>query len=131
LAIPTSKGSLAATFAVGGEGSGGGIGGLVTVDNLATVQTLGDGARGIFAQSVGGGGGSGGSASATSVSVAPGKSLALSLAIGGSGAGGGAGGEVRLDNRAFVGTAGHTAHALMAQSVGGGGGTGGAGSASA
>ncbi|CAH1651485.1 Autotransporter domain-containing protein [Hyphomicrobiales bacterium] len=54
------------SFAIGGDGGSGNNGGLVTITNRsgATIETHGDGAFGIQAQSIGGGGGSGGSGSA-------------------------------------------------------------------
>ena len=50
--------SLAAT--IGGNGGTGSHGGKVTVDNSGEIETSGDTAHGIYAQSVGGGGGDGG-----------------------------------------------------------------------
>ncbi|CAH1651510.1 autotransporter outer membrane beta-barrel domain-containing protein [Chelatococcus asaccharovorans] len=54
------------SFVIGGDGGSGNNGGLVTVANKsgATIETHGEGAFGIQAQSIGGGGGSGGSGSA-------------------------------------------------------------------
>ena len=49
-------------ISVGGEGGEGAASAPVTVTNDGSVTTHGDGAHGIFAQSVGGGGGDGGSA---------------------------------------------------------------------
>ncbi len=111
------------TPAIGGSAGGGGDGGNVTMTagNLAVVSTVGDGAAGMLAQSVGGGGGSGGSAMQTSL-FAP-----VSVAIGGQGGGGGNAGTVTLQaSGALLSTNGASAAGLIAQSVGGGGGNGGA-----
>ncbi len=44
--------------AIGGQGSAGGLGGDVDVDNAGTIITWGSGSKGVLAQSIGGGGGS-------------------------------------------------------------------------
>ncbi|MBS7532506.1 autotransporter outer membrane beta-barrel domain-containing protein [Ancylobacter sonchi] len=108
--------------AVGGAGGASGDGGEVDVTlQSSTVQTAGDFAAGVGAQSVGGGGGNGGYAKSYSL-VAP-----VSTAIGGTGSGGGAGGVIDITvTDSSIGTSGAHAPALLAQSVGGGGGTGGA-----
>ncbi|MDB5652222.1 MAG: outer rane autotransporter barrel domain, partial [Hyphomicrobiales bacterium] len=107
--------------AVGGSGGASGDGEKVTIDNFGAIQTTGNYARGIIAQSVGGGGGDGGNSSAGAL----GK-----IGIGGSEGSQGNGGEVLVTNEAgaTVWTKGNYATAIFAQSVGGGGGTGGAGS---
>lgn len=120
------KGSSSLAFlavALGGTGGGGGDGGQVSFDSVAgsSIQTLGQGATGVLAQSIGGGGGTGGYA--TSKSVSPG--LSVSSATGGSGGKGGAGGLVSITNNSTIQTAGETAFGLQASSIGGGGGTGG------
>lgn len=109
--------------ALGGTGGGGGDGGQVTFDSTAgsSIQTLGKGATGVLAQSIGGGGGTGGYASSKSAS--PG--LSVSSATGGSGGKGGAGGLVNIANNSSIQTAGEAALGLQASSIGGGGGTGG------
>ena len=48
--------------AIGGVGGVGNLGGVVDVENRAAIDTSGNEAHGIFAQSIGGGGGNGGSA---------------------------------------------------------------------
>jgi len=101
-------------IAIGGSGSGGGDGGLVTVGNSGLVWTKGKDAHGVFAQSVGGGGGDGGSG------------LAGEVSIGGQGGVAGDGGEVRVSNTGTIVTEGALSRGVFAQSVGGGGGTGGA-----
>ncbi|HYD28092.1 autotransporter outer membrane beta-barrel domain-containing protein [Brevundimonas sp.] len=99
---------------LGGSGAGAGGAGVVSVTTTADswITTLGLGADGVFAQSVGGGGGSG-SASGGAV------------ALGGGGGAGGNGNTVTVDNAGRITTAGDFARGIFAQSVGGGGGTGG------
>jgi hypothetical protein len=131
--------SLFAGLAIGGQGGAAGNGGEVNVNFFdreiivggasefapALIQTAGDRARGVFAQSVGGGGGSGGFASQTSIGVGG----AVSVAIGGDGAGGGVGGVVNVNGNAAIHTVGDSSEGMLLQSVGGGGGSGGFSSA--
>lgn len=112
--------SVALTFGVGGSGGGGGHGGAVTVTNSGRIDTLGDHAPGIFAQSVGGGGGSAGAMTSSAGS----GDIALNLAVGGKGAAGGHGGSVRVTNSGGITVQGEGSRAIFAQSVGGGGGSG-------
>ncbi|WP_341987439.1 autotransporter outer membrane beta-barrel domain-containing protein [Azorhizobium sp. AG788] len=143
------KSSVKLSDAIGGRSvDGGGCGGAVRVSNTdGLIETLGSGATGIFAQSIGGGGGNGGSVqAATSASLSFDKtlgslveklpladSLAIVTALGGSGGKGGNGGAVSVETSAgaLVRTSGSDASAIFAQSIGGGGGTGGGGSATA
>jgi uncharacterized protein YhjY with autotransporter beta-barrel domain len=108
----SSSGGL---ISVGGFGGASGAGGAVTVGNDAILQTGGDRAAGIFAQSIGGGGGNGGSPATSGVSV------------GGYGGASGDGGEVKVTNSETAGivTLGSGSYGVFAQSVGGGGGNGG------
>ncbi|MGY6531801.1 hypothetical protein [Glycocaulis sp.] len=101
-------------FALGGTGGGGGAGGSVTVTtgSTAAMHTSGQGAHGIFAQSIGGGGGSGSSGGGV-------------VSLGGSGAGGGNGAAVTVTHGGSILTEGNLARGIFAQSVGGGGGSGG------
>jgi hypothetical protein len=99
---------------LGGQGAGGGNGLTVTVENYRGISTVGRGADGIFAQSIGGGGGNGASSSGV-------------VALGGSGAGGGNGGAVNVTNEGAILTQGARSRGIMAESVGGGGGSGGEG----
>ncbi|HEY6927146.1 MAG TPA: hypothetical protein VI653_26955, partial [Steroidobacteraceae bacterium] len=130
-------GGANAIVGVGGPGGAGGNGGAVQVNNAGEVDTFGDNARGIYAQSVGGGGGDGGNAAGLA-------------SIGGRGAGTGAdcgdpsnvlvcspstGGDVHVTNSGNIYTGqvdgsgkilkGTGSAAIFAQSVGGGGGNGG------
>ncbi|MBU2961457.1 autotransporter outer membrane beta-barrel domain-containing protein [Citreicella sp. C3M06] len=111
-----------ASLAVGGQGGAGGDAGEVTfadVDPNAAaylIQTTGERARGIFAQSIGGGGGDGGQA----LTVGD-----INIAVGGSGDAGGDGAAVDVTTGAHISTSGNLSTGISAQSVGGGGGSGG------
>jgi hypothetical protein len=105
-------GSGAGIVGLGASGSGGGKGSDVSVINAGTLDTTGDGARGIFAQSIGGGGGNGGTGAGIS-------------GVGGAGSTTSPGGNVTINNSGSVTTRGTGAFALEGQSVGGGGGDGG------
>ncbi len=107
-----SGGSGGALVAVGGAGAAGGNGGRVDVTNKGTLETQGENARGIYAQSIGGGGGDGGNSSGL-------------VALGGSGSGTSDGGLVDVDNSQAITTEGDGSNAIFAQSIGGGGGNGG------
>ncbi|MEL6717010.1 MAG: hypothetical protein AAFP86_24750, partial [Planctomycetota bacterium] len=121
--IGDGGGSGAATgglLTLGGQGGErgadpetGNSGGDVEVINTGDLDTEGELARGIFAQSVGGGGGSGGFRAALA-------------GIGGAGSGGTAsdGGDVTVTTAGRITTEGASATAVQAQSVGGGGGDG-------
>jgi hypothetical protein len=81
--------------------------------NQSQIDTHGDHAHGIFAQSLGGNGGKG-------ESIGPAVS-----ATGGNGGAAGAGGLVTVDNTANISTEGDLAYGIFARSVGGNGGNGG------
>jgi hypothetical protein len=140
--MPTIKLALS----LGGSGGGGGNGGSVTVGNGPTttcpgcvgdLQTHGQHATGILAQSIAGGGGTGGtgssSASSPNLGGETGQAMDITTSVGGSGGGGGHGGAVTLTNAAGsrIITTGSTARGLHAQSIGGGGGDASGGSAAA
>ncbi|MBP0495763.1 autotransporter outer membrane beta-barrel domain-containing protein [Roseomonas indoligenes] len=118
--------NISSTVALGGTGGSGGNGGPVTVTNGGAVLTLGDGAMGILAQSVGGGGGRGGGAAGTSNGQ-----FTASVSVGGNGAIGGSttqpngANSVAVTNGGTLVTFGADAPGIVAQSVGGGGGLGG------
>lgn len=118
--------SISLTTAVGGKGGVAGDGGIIDVMNSGLLQTQGQDAYGVFAQSVGGGGGAGGDASATSMAYQQAK-LTVSTAVGGSGGAGGNGGQVNVWNSGLISTSANEGIGVFAQSVGGGGGTGGSG----
>jgi uncharacterized protein YhjY with autotransporter beta-barrel domain len=136
-AIPAGDGSpptVALAFSAGGKGGKGGYAQGVTVQNDGLIATLGTGATGVVAQSIGGGGGSGGDASASSEAKSNKNtpvSISASLAIGGNGGGGGNGAAVNVLNNGMIFTRGESADAVLAQSIGGGGGNAGAGDAKA
>ena len=119
-ASASGSGGMAAAFSMGGSGGKGGNSDSVTVRNFGELNTFGDRAYGILAQSVGGGGGDGGFSAAAS-----GGGATLGASVGGSGGGGGKGSAVVVTNSAKITTRGTNAHGIFAQSVGGGGGSGG------
>lgn len=112
-------GSARGLVSIGGRGGSGGAGGAVSIDNGGRLLTTGERAYGLFAQSVGGGGGDGGGAFSVGVGLP-------AIGIGGSAAGGGNGGALTVSNAAAVETRGEDATAVLLQSIGGGGGNGGA-----
>jgi uncharacterized protein YhjY with autotransporter beta-barrel domain len=118
--------SISLTTTIGGSGGVGGNGGAINVVNAGLLQTQGQDAYGVFAQSVGGGGGAGGDATATSMAYQQAK-LTVATAIGGSGSGGGIGGNVKVVNSGLISTSADEGIGIFAQSVGGGGGSGGVG----
>ena len=89
---------------VGGSGGEGGVGGQTTVKNHKPITTTGEGARGIFAQSVGGGGGTGALAFSAGAQIANKNSAAVNVALGGAGGKGGNGGVVEVENYASITT---------------------------
>ncbi|WP_156390711.1 autotransporter outer membrane beta-barrel domain-containing protein [Caulobacter sp. Root487D2Y] len=120
-------GAAAGSISVGGSGAGGGAGGEVTVDHTTgvNIDTSGDRAVGVFAQSVGGGGGNGGWSGAIALAASGGASASIGVAVGGGADDGGKGGKVTVDTAGQIHTRGVDASAIYAQSIGGGGGTGG------
>jgi uncharacterized protein YhjY with autotransporter beta-barrel domain len=155
-----SKFNISIGTTIGGSGGSAGHGRHVGVTNQAsgTIETTGDHAIGVLAQSVGGGGGSGGSVqqetaqSFGSTLGAPGAtagllkqlgdwlekapskmefgsvSVGVDVRVGGNGAGGGNGGDVAVTNSGSIATQGAGAASIVAQSIGGGGGHGGSAS---
>src|SRR5262249_15625084 len=67
--VAGNGGSASGLLALGGFGGASGSGGTVIVNNFAQLQTSGDHAIGILAQSVGGGGGDGGGTGLSLVAV--------------------------------------------------------------
>ena len=117
---------------VGGSGGSGGTGGDVTVINRPTtaadsglIITEGQGAYGIFAQSLGGGGGNGSSVLSLTGMRSGADSGTFTFSYGGTGGSGNSAGTVIVDNAGIIDTTGDTAHGIFAQSLGGGGGNGG------
>ncbi|MEO1192813.1 MAG: hypothetical protein AAFY02_13710, partial [Pseudomonadota bacterium] len=118
-----SAGSIGVSIGVGGGGGDGNFGGEANVSNGGTVESSGDEAPGVIAQSIGGGGGRGSAAIAASLSLS--GSTAVSVGVGG---GGGTGGNAQLanvQNRGDVTTTGAQSQGVVAQSIAAGGGIGG------
>ncbi|WP_281405606.1 autotransporter outer membrane beta-barrel domain-containing protein [Mesorhizobium sp. B2-4-3] len=113
-----AAGDSAFALQIGGFGGRGGNGGQVDVTVSGLIETFGERAHGVVAQSIGGGGGYGGDASGKTSNA---------LAIGGLGGDGGDGGDVTVTRTGEIITHGKDSIAIIAQSVGGGGGFGGAG----
>jgi hypothetical protein len=116
-----------ATGGTGGSGGTGGHAGVVSLANSGAVTTRGDGATGVFVQSVGGGGGAGGGGVAT----ANGGEISVAVGVGGSGGAGGDGNTATVSNSGSIVTRGTDAIGLSVQSIGGGGGTAGKAGATA
>jgi hypothetical protein len=122
--IKSGKGSTAATLNIGGAGGDGNVGGRVAVYNDGLIDTSGEGAHGVLAQSIGGGGGNGGMV--LSIGQDYGKeSQSPSFSVGGIGGDGGDGGAVVVENTGSIVTRGDNADGIVAQSIGGGGGNAG------
>ncbi|MEM1379533.1 MAG: autotransporter outer membrane beta-barrel domain-containing protein [Pseudomonadota bacterium] len=120
--------SNAGRIGIGGQGGEGGRSGTVDLINTANLQTMGDDANGIWAQSIGGGGGNGGAAFTVGAQLGdpPGNgSMTFSMNVGGTGGLGNISDAVTIQNTALVLTGGDRSHGIKAQSIGGGGGTGG------
>ena len=110
------------TAFVGGTGGRGNHGGSVDVKNLRGsnsafgIETTGQNAIGIFAQSVGGGGGIGGNSNYNSTQ---------GVSVSGAGGSAGNGGSVTVTNELAITTTGSGSVGIFAQSIGGGGGVAG------
>ena len=122
----TGMSSLSAGLTIGGAGGSGNSAGNVMVTNDGLVDTMGDRAHGVFAQSIGGGGGNGGLVISANATVGDMGTSPL-LALGGFGGGGGDAGNVTVTNNGTITTRGANAHGIYAQSIGGGGGNAGVG----
>ncbi|MEX0310411.1 MAG: beta strand repeat-containing protein, partial [Tateyamaria sp.] len=111
-------------FGLGGSGGTGGTGGNVAVTNAGTIVTTGEGAHGIFAQSIGGGGGNGGRSITGTIRLKTGDSSSPTarLDIGGSGGRGNVAGNVRVPKSGDIQGDGAKAQGILWPSVGGGGG---------
>jgi uncharacterized protein YhjY with autotransporter beta-barrel domain len=126
------------TATVGGSGGSAGNGGTVQVaiggTNTSTcdcngtqtfIQTFGDYAPGVLAQSVGGGGGNAGTGAGNTQEFGMGTNSVLTIGVGSQGSPGGTGGDVTVNlyPGAGITTWGSAAVGIIAQSIGGGGGT--------
>jgi hypothetical protein len=125
----TGTGEDGGAIIVGGSGSAGGKGGAINVTVTGDITTYGDGAHGIFAQSVGGGGGVGGDASGNNPTLQS-HAMTIGVGVGGSAGGGGNGGDITIGTTGNIVTSGYRTFGILAQSLGGGGGIGGSGNAS-
>jgi hypothetical protein len=116
--------SLSVEIGLGGKSAGGGEGYTVSATNSGAILTLGDGAHGILAQTIGGGGGRGGGGAASNSGT-----IGLGAAIGAKGGNGGDtyynGSNSQVTNSGTIVTFGADAGGILAQSIGGGGGAGG------
>jgi hypothetical protein len=131
-----------ASVVVGGNGGSGNTSGTVAVTNSGPITTAGDGALGIYAQSIGGGGGFGGNANSLSLQLGttctvigvcstpepkPGLNSNIQVTVGGNGGTGDDANTVDVENSGYITTLGKVASAIVAESIGGGGGDGGNG----
>ncbi|WP_235927747.1 beta strand repeat-containing protein, partial [Sandarakinorhabdus rubra] len=117
-------------LAMGGTGGTGGVSGTVDVTNSGQIETYGDDAEAILAQSVGGGGGVGGMVNVIGFQVAgaakDSTQTTMNIAIGGTGGTGEDSDTVTVANSAQLFTSGDRSYGVRAESIGGGGGSGGA-----
>ncbi|WP_428523202.1 hypothetical protein [Roseibium sp.] len=118
---------LLTSITVAGKASGGGDGGTITIANSGKINTSGDGALGIFAQSVGGGGGDAGEIESSIVKEIGNLPQTLGAQAFGDADGGkgGNGGAITITSDGSITTSGAAAHGIFAHSVGGGGGSAG------
>lgn len=125
-ALTASTGSSGAvSVGLGGNGGHGGTAGAVTLANSGMLWTMGDGASGIVAQSLGGAGGIAGISVAGALNISGGSGAAAGVSLGGSGGNGGTADSVSVSNDGFIITQGADAYGVLAQSIGGSGGVGG------
>lgn len=131
-AISGAIGQGSVAVALGGSGGGGASAGSVSLLNYgSSIETRGEAANALVAQSIGGGGGAGGTAVAGSIGAGV-VGVGISVGVGGQGGAGGDAGTVLLENKANgsvaagkITTSGSNSTAMLAQSIGGGGGAGG------
>ncbi len=121
---------LSVETAIGGTAGAGGRGGAITLTNSnGSIETYGDDAIAVSAQSIGGGGGNGGESSSRDLNLVVKEkvpTVAVTLAVGGAGGLGNVGGDVTVNNLSGrIATMGIGSRAILAQSIGGGGGVGG------
>ena len=124
-----------ASFTLGGAGGSGSKGGKVDVASGGRIETKGDYANGILAQSIGGGGGNGGMSGSAMVNfsglipmppeIPVSFSANFATGVGGAGGAGGTADTVQVTNDGGIITHGDFSQGIVAQSIGGGGGNGG------
>ena len=118
IAVSAAFDGVSLALAVGGSGGEAGSADEVNVESSGDIQTSGDEADGIVAQSIGGGGGNAGYVfSASGLSDA-----SISVSLGADGGAGGDGGEIDVFTYGGISTQGSNSIAILAQSIGGGGG---------
>lgn len=122
-----ANGTNTVIAALGGRGGVAGNGGAITVnfDGSASIVTAGDGAHGVFAQSIGGGGGYSG-VGVMQVNKPGEDSLGLGLVRDEVASGNGGNITIKTlptSKTLSIATAGDAAHAIFVQSIGGGGGS--------
>ncbi len=110
---------LLGTIGIGGATNSTGNGGAVNVTINGNIDTYGNGANGIFAQSIGGGGGAGGNVDRGLKNY---LNVGIGLAFGQGGGNGGDGGVVTIQSTGDITTRGTGSSGIFAQSIGGGGG---------
>jgi hypothetical protein len=113
-------------ISVGGPGGSGSRAGTVDIAQTGRIDTRGNDADGILAQSIGGGGGAGGASGTQNLQYESTDSNTLAIAVGGSGGNGAIAGDVTVTNGGVIATWGDKSVGIRAQSIGGGGGVGGA-----
>ena len=109
--VPFSLGNLG----IGGGGGKGGNGGAIKVTTTGAITTTGQGAHGIYAQSIGGGGGIGGTG---------GAAFPAAIALSGSNGDKGVAGAITIVHTGDIKAFGDGANGILAQSVGGAGSNG-------
>jgi len=119
--------SLDVSTSIGGDGGTGGNSDVVVIglDEDTFVETFGDHANAVVAQSISGGGGNGGVGSASSNKIGGGFNASLDIGLGGSGGTSGSNDTVTVElaSGSSIRTHGANAHGLVAQAITGGGGT--------
>ncbi|MDO8800729.1 autotransporter outer membrane beta-barrel domain-containing protein [Phenylobacterium sp.] len=104
-----------ASLGMGGGGGKGGNGGAIKVTTTGAITTTGEGAHGVYAQSIGGGGGIGGTGA---------NSFPAAIALSGSNGDKGVAGAITIAHAGDIKAFGDGAHGILAQSVGGAGSNG-------
>ncbi|MHA7776952.1 autotransporter outer membrane beta-barrel domain-containing protein [Roseibium sp. M-1] len=119
--------SVDVSTSIGGTGGSGGNSDVVIVglDTDSRVQTYGDHANAIVAQTISGGGGNGGVGSSSSNKIGGGFNATVNIGLGGTGGTSGSNDNatVDLDTGSIVLTYGANSHGVVAQAITGGGGT--------
>ena len=128
--------SVDQNISIGGNGGEGNLSGDVIVYNSGAIDVAGDGAYGVFAQSIGGGGGNGGAAGMVLASNdaaansddsnVPSLPSLTNFSLGGTGGQGADSGDVTVTHTGSIVARGDNAYGIYAQTIAGGGGTMGA-----